>query len=856
MTPELWASVKALYLEASDTPGGLRSVLEASNRFNEEAIEMVRELLASDPDGCPRIDRACWLPAAEDAAQHALDLGQVLLSRFEVVGFLGSGGVGEVYRVFDREQDVFVALKTLRPLFAGSPGARDTLRRELNTARLVTSPFVCRLYESYWPSDAVTPPFFTMELLEGETLSHYLRRETLTPATAMRIADQIISALDAAHSKGVAHRDFKSGNVMLLPGASKAVVMDFGCAREVVPAASIETTIASETFAGTPAYMAPEQLKGHRATFASDIHALGVVMFELVTGRLPFEAESPIEVALRRLNEEAPSPCRFVRGLDRRWEYAILRCLEVDPERRPASALAVRELLQKGPPWIWHRRRILVTAACAVPIFAAGGGWWAAAERRRVVTVDVFDIENRSGDRALDFLCRGTTSELIRRYALSTKISPIAMRATLAASASGGGSALAIGGMLSAADKTLKLTMQIVDPQKSVVWEKTYPRERFQDLLQLQGEMANEIAGQLIRRSALTGRDLLAEWLPVPGFAATGAPTANAAAFDYYMKGSSLQQEYTETALRAAVGFFERAVAEDPHFSLAFASLADCNLSLLNFGFDFDSATAEKARDCARRSLLEDPQLPEAHAVMGAVDQVDWDWLAAEAEFSRALQLRPGYSKAIRWRAGLVAQFARFDEAISEMKRALRIDPYDRGAAASFAAVLFFAGRYREAADFLPREIGDRDMVSARYNLALANLMLAKSASVGAAAGLYSAALDQARFIAAAEVRSGGSNSEVSDRLFALAHSMMRHNELAAPYLDRLERNVEQRRTSPGANATIYVAQNRLEEAQIALEQALILHDRFLLYLRVNPLLAPLRGHPRFEALLATMHLN
>ena len=787
MSPELWASVKATYLEACDAADGYEAFLESRSDLDEEVVQLVRQFL-SDSQASLCLDRPCWISNGEDAG-HALEVGQTLLERFEIVGFLGAGGVGEVYRAFDNEQNIFLALKTLRPALEGDASAVAGLRNELNVARQVTSPFVCRLYEAYWPRSSDTPAFFTMELLDGETLAHHLRRKPIPPATAMRLVLQMISGLEAAQEKGIVHRDFKPANIMLMDEGSRAVIMDFGLAREISPEASLEATLLSKGFAGTPAYMSPEQLRGQRATFASDVHSLGAVMFEMLTRRMPFEGDGPLEIAARRLKEPAPSPRRYSPAIDRRWEYAILRCLEADPKRRPNSAAAVRELLRHGPPLTFRRRGLIAAGVCAVPALVGGERFWDVLQRNRSAVVDVYDIENLSGDRNLDFVCRGTTSELIRRFGQSGRVSAIPKRTTQRAAVGGAGDRLAIGGALSRRDGIARLQIQISDGG-AVVWSKTFEESRFGNLMKLQAEVAADAIAQLLRRAPLFR--LFSQRLA--GGGDSRAPTSNSAAFNLYIRGSSLQQEYSEESLRAAVGYFERALEQDPHFALALAALADSSLSLLNFGFDFDATTAAKARDAAQRAVREDPTLAEAHAVLGAVSQVDWDWATSELEYDRALQLNPGFARATRWRAGLVLQFARFDEAIAGMEKAFRLDPYDRGAISIYGAALLFAGRFRDAADMLQREIGNRDISGARYNLGLAQLLMAKETGGAVTADLFAGALEQARIIESIELRSHFPNPEISDRLYALSYSMMSRNDLAAPYLDRLERSVELRR--------------------------------------------------------------
>ena len=345
------------------------------------------------------------------------------------------------------------------------------------------------------------------------------------------------------------------------------------------------------------------------------------------------------------------------------------------------------------------------------------------------------------------------------------------------------------------------------------------------------------------------------DWLPsVSG--GGGPPTRNSTAFDLYLRANSLLQEATPESLDAAKLLFERAIAEDPRFALAIAALAETYLALMNVAHESYAAMTAAARDNAIRAVREDPSLAEAHAVMGAVNQLDWDWLGSESEYDRALQLKPQFPRAIRWRAGLILQFERFGEALAAFEEAKRQDPYDHFAIAAYGLALTYAGKLRDAVTMLTREIGDRDLPAPRNNLALALALLARKAPAAEADDLYRKAFDQVQFISAIERRAPSGHAERSDILYALIYSMRRDFDKAAPHLEKLERDVAAGQSTPGILAQIYVAQSRFDLALNALDQALALRDRSLMNLRVSVFFEELRGQPRFEAMLRTMHLK
>jgi tetratricopeptide (TPR) repeat protein len=310
--------------------------------------------------------------------------GDEIAGRYRIVRFIAAGGMGEVYEARDRELDERIAFKLLRPERIG-PTAIERFRREVALARKVTHGNVCRLFDVGQAMQAGQPlVFLTMELVEGETLAERIRRAgAMTTAQAMPLVTQMASALDAAHEAGIVHRDFKTANVIV--AGERVVVTDFGLARAVESDAQLS---APGQLVGTPESMAPEQLEGKPITARADIYALGVVMFEMVTGKMPWTDMT------RRLVSAPPSPREQVPDLDRSWGRTILRCMARDPEARFASAGAAVAAL--GEP-VRRRTWPLVLAACAL---IAVGGFFAFRKHAPSVkarrSVAVLGFENRN----------------------------------------------------------------------------------------------------------------------------------------------------------------------------------------------------------------------------------------------------------------------------------------------------------------------------------------------------------------------------------------------------------------------------------------------------------------------------
>ncbi len=321
--------------------------------------------------------------------------GEVLAGRFRIVRFIARGGMGEVYEAEDQVLKERVALKTIRPDVANDARTMERFLREVHLARSVTHPNVSRTFDVFHHvtdegKDKGASPlaFLTMELLSGSTLSERLSKAgRMSCEDALPIIEQMAAALSAAHEAGIVHRDFKSANVMLepderRPGGLRVVVTDFGLARRERPgraggsAGSAAPLTETEAVIGTPDYMAPEQIEGRAISPATDIYALGVVMYEMVTGEQPFEGDTPLSVALKKLKEAAPSPRRAVPDLPPHWEKAILRSLERAPADRYASAgdlvrALSGEAIPAGPGTLRRRRRRAAGIGAAIAVAAA-----------------------------------------------------------------------------------------------------------------------------------------------------------------------------------------------------------------------------------------------------------------------------------------------------------------------------------------------------------------------------------------------------------------------------------------------------------------------------------------------------
>ena len=310
--------------------------------------------------------------------------GDKPLDRFEILFFLGSGGMGEVYAAFDNDVREVIALKTLRADLADQPVYVRRLQKEVQVARRLRHENLCRVYDTHsilvkgGQTHAVS-----MELLQGETLHRRIRTQKISFADFKVILRQLVSGLESVHKAGILHRDFKTANVILTRDEAsgiRAVITDFGVSIDSGAPTESLTQFGLTAVVGTPAYMPPEQLRGDGASVASDVYSLGVVAFEMLTGRLPFEGDSSLAIALRRFGGEAPSPRTFRVDVPRRWAMAIGCCLAENPNQRPETPRQFLEVLEGNSGTLRvmarrHGRRAAVGAVAAVLLGAGAFEW-------------------------------------------------------------------------------------------------------------------------------------------------------------------------------------------------------------------------------------------------------------------------------------------------------------------------------------------------------------------------------------------------------------------------------------------------------------------------------------------------
>ena len=580
------------------------------------------------------------------------------LSHYRITSKLGSGGMGVVYEAEDTNLGRRVALKFLPEEMANDDAALQRFQREARAASALNHPNICTIHAI---EQHETEHFIAMELLEGETLADKIRRGPLDVPTLVNLAIQIADALESAHAKGIVHRDLKPANIFITP-RGQAKVLDFGLAKidrrmNATANATDMTAVRDEltsagTTLGTVSYMSPEQARGQITDARTDIFSLGTVMFQMATGVLPFQGETSAIVFDAILNREAPPVTQYNSTLPPSFARVIERALEKDRDLRYQSAADLRTEL--------NRVRRDIDSGGRHAVQTSSGRTAAAAET--VKSVAVLYFENLSGAKEDEYFRDGITEDIITELsnigALKTfsRATILPYRDKAITPAQIGqllGAAYALTGSLRRAGNRLRITAQLVDTKTEFpLWSKRYDSE-MKDVFEVQDEIARSIAEAL--RVALS---------PQEEEAIAARPTENLQAYDLYLRGRNYARRKARQDLDFALQMFENAVALDGQFALAHAGIASASAQYY-FHYERSRTWIERARLAAERAIAVAETSPEALVAQA--------WVAYGED--------------------------RFDDAISYVRRAVRMNPSIESGYYLMLRLLFAAGRYQEIAE-------------------------------------------------------------------------------------------------------------------------------------------------------------
>ncbi len=792
-----------------------------------------------------------------------LTTGSTFAGRYQVIEELGHGGMGRVYKVQDTDIKEKVALKLLRPEISLDKETLERFSNELKLARKISHRNVCRMFDL---GRAEGTTFITMEFVPGEDLKSFLHRaKQLSIGTAVSIAKQVCEGLEEAHRLGVIHRDLKPGNIMIDKDGD-AKIMDFGIARSL----SGKGITGAGVLIGTPEYMSPEQVDGKEVDQRSDLYSLGVILYEMVTGRIPFSGDTPLSVAHKHKYEAPEDPKKLNAHVSDDLAGVILKCLAKDRNERYRSAAELgvelgrieaglpttdriipkkKGLTSKEITVKFNLRKVLVPAFIILVLAVAAILLWryvskkgttATATAKKSIAVLPFDDLSPAKDH--EYLCKGIAETLINSLS-NIKDLWVPARATSFSFEGKNLSIREIGRQL-AVDNLLEASVQVIGNKLRIisrivntkngsqVWSNQYDRQ-LGDVFTIQDEIAQEIVKAL--KIKLLGEK---EAPLVKNY------TQNLEGYNLYMKGRFFWEKRTKEDLEKAAEYFQAAIQQDPNYSLAYAGLADAYGSLGASAFWLPDEAFPKAKTAALKALEIDGNVAEAHTSLGLIKTYyDWDFPGAELEFQKAIKINPSYPTAHHFYAMLLSDLGRHDEALVEIKLARTLDPLSPRINANVGGrILYQARQYDQALEELRKvlEMYPNDLQSLIY-----------LGRVTEALGRYEEALKYYR-----RNIELGEGSESRSPNIAYVYALMGKREEARRILNSIIAYSKQNFFSKVYIAEIFAALGEKDQVFAWLGKAFIERAAHLVFLKVNPKFDLVRQDPRFTELLRKIGLE
>ena len=805
-------------------------------------------------------------------------IGQTI-SHYRIVEQLGAGGMGVVYKAQDSRLDRAVALKFLPDKMAQEPQALERFRREARAASALNHPGICTIYDV---GEQDGRGYIVMEFIDGETLRHHIHRQALPVEEILRLGMQIAEALDAAHAEGIIHRDIKPANIFVTK-RGQAKVLDFGLAKLLPkavaaggPGADGEDTDSTSIvgiISGTPSYMSPEQIRGDALDARTDIFSLGLVLYEMATGRQAFSGPTGgaiIEAVLTR----SPAPARSINpNIPEKLEEIIHKALHKDKEQRYQHAAEVRidlQQLDRGSDSGWRtaagNTEFVATTKPATGDSDSSGHHTAGAATRDSVTqhsatqrsvtqtgtirrervakiidsLAVLPFENASHDPENEYLSDGIAGSLINILATVPKLRVMA-QSTVFRFKGRNMDPQAVGrelnvravltGRMMQSGGSLRIGTELVDVATGTqLWGAQYNRAPG-DIFAIQDEISNEIAEKLRLKLTRAEKKRL-----------TKRQTHDAEAYGLYLKGRHHWNRWTEEGFYKAIEYFELAAKKDPSYGLAHAGVADTYVLLGWNSYLPPKDAFPKGKAAAMEALRLEPELSEAHTPMAAVLWLhDWQWPEAQKEFVRSVTLNPCYPTANHWYAEYLMTMGRHDDALARMKKSQELDPLSLIISVAIGWTYYMARRYDEAIAQIRRTFElDPNYPVANWVLGLVLRRM----------GRYEEAIAEGE----KGVKSSGGSPLIRASLAQSLGAAGKTKE-AREILDELATLAKQKYVAPYFFAGIYAGLGDGERAMEYLEKSYQEHSHWLIYLHMDPGIDGLRSNPRFQELLRQVGL-
>jgi serine/threonine-protein kinase len=883
MIPDQWQKAKELFDAALRRSPDERLRFLDENCNDDDVRREVESLLANAEDAAGFLEQ----PAVGEVAKAIVGNRKKLhvsqsLSHYKIIKLLGAGGMGEVYLAEDTRLHRQVALKTL-PDSNGNDQHLQRFLREAQAASALNHPHICTIYEI---NDDGDTPFIAMEYVVGETLDKKIKTQ-LEPNQILDIALQIADALAEAHAHNIVHRDIKPANIIVTP-RGQAKVLDFGLAKKIAAESEDETQqIVSQAglIIGTASYMSPEQARGREVDARSDIFSFGVVLYEMIAGKLPFDGENAVDVISSILHQEPPPLHQLLPEVsldlkriinqslrkDRAERYQTMKDLLIDLkdirqelefqnklERTTSTnreetntqiinattgdAVHTTSSAEYVASEINKHKSVFIAALVILSLAIGGLGYWylnnSLSKTTQIESIAVLPF--RSENVETEYLSDGMTETLIGSL---SQLPNLNVKATSAVFRYKGkdtdaqtvGKELNVQTILTGRvvsrgdDLTLSLSLEDVATGNQI-WSKQY-NNKLTGIITLQTEIARDVSANL--KPKLSGAD---ERRLAKNY------TVNPEAYQIYLKGRNHVGISTPSEIQRGISYFEQAIEIDPNYALAYSALAGAYLNLALFSEIPAPEFLPKVRAAANKAIELDDTLPEVHQTLGSIAfWYDWDYDAAEKHFKRALELDPNSP----WIQGEYAIFlsntGRQAESLVEIKRAIELDPSNLFFKAMHGLMLIRANQNDEGLAIL-RQVREQEPRRWEKHGWAINGYYRK--------GMYSEAVALAR-----EARELSGVNPVTMSILADALAKAGKRAEARAVLGELLKLSKERYVSPHSIAAVYNGLEERDEAFVWLERGYEMREPRMVLLPVESRWGNLPGDPRFQDLLRRMGL-